>query len=214
MKKPVLMLIVGLLVGGLVSYLVVEARVKAAVGEIHATISMQEAELTSLLDLTYNNRTDEVVAKIVKGCTNDEQTRFDALLDALTGLSLAELNEAEELLTKCGDYTALKKVVMVTRLERELQIYQDQIALLKTIAPTTAPEDYHLETWQQLVALEKQRSESLQTFVLLQGEVIQGLKDGFTTESETIQDVTAKVIAERESYTVLRAEIDRLRESL
>lgn len=176
-------------------------------------IIFQESTLKQLLRATDANETDEVASRIINGCSGGKQQRFDTLLNNLASLTNAELLEASDLIFTCGDILSSNKIYMVSLLERELQ----QLRFLYELQSEVVEEEYDqssLLLYEQLVALEGERAESLNNFVLIQNDIITQLLAGSVTESDDVQALSVKAQEEREIYAVLRAQIKDLHKQL
>ena len=69
-----------------------------------------------------------MVAKIISDCPN--RVKFETLLDTLATLKHNDLVRTQQLFESCGSFYSERKAVMVSRLERELDVLKDNIAFL------------------------------------------------------------------------------------
>lgn len=207
-----ILIALGLLAWG-VSYYVANTHQETRLA-LAARIAEQETTLVTLAELTDRNGSDSIVSNIIKNCSTEDRERFDELLNRLGSLRAAELQETETLFASCADVEANRKAIIVARMEREFSVYSDYVALHQTIDGRSESILYPIETWEQLIAFEKQRAALLSEQVQIQGVIITALQDGLPVGSKVISDslTTAREVVE--SFTVLDLQIDELRATL
>ena len=108
-------------------YFVVSAVVNERLADLQletkVLISDQETLMVSVAEITARNGADAVTENIIRDCSPTERIRFDELLGSLDrGLYRAELVELERLFGRCGNFFAQRKSVMVSRLQREVEL--------------------------------------------------------------------------------------------
>ena len=206
-------------VAGLVACVLLGASVyvQQAQRELSLTLQIRIAEqaqtLSTISELTHQNKADALAASILRDCSNDSRVRYETLLNQLATLPASDLQELEQLFEACGGFFAEQKAVMVARLNRELEVYTDYVQLLETIDNTTPLIDSRLMQWQQLVALESERSELMSEQVEVQRIIIDVLQAADIRNDEVeSQLVRAQQITQR--VTTINTEIESLRATL
>ena len=170
--------------------------------------------MRQIADQVYQNETETSLGDIIGNCSSAEQRQLDSYLDSLLDLGEGELASAGSLIRTCGSLDAKKKALMVDRFEQEFTFYKD---LIDMVSPELSAEEltaYQFTLWQQLLDLESQRSRLLGDFVSLQSDIVESLRAGASTESAELQQLTGEVQAKRESYSVLRSQVDEVRAQL
>lgn len=171
-------------------------------------IERQVALLEFLAVETDRNGADEVVASIITDCPRRGQ--FEELLGRLATLNRQELITAQQLFESCGGYYAERKAIMVSRLEREYEVLEDNVALLSLL-----DEDHELvdssAAWGELVAMERERSSLLAEQVLLQRDIINLLITGKNVLSSEMQVLTNRAQNVAELLSVTGTQIDAKR---
>jgi hypothetical protein len=147
---------------------------------LQSNIETQAALITELAVLTDRNGADEVTEMIISDCPR--RTEFENQLMTLNTATKKELLSTQQLFESCGAFYAERKALMVSRLEREFQSLQSNLALLKTIRDLT-PEEGSLANWRDLIKLEKTRSMLLSEQTAIQEEIISLLISGTNTQS-------------------------------
>ncbi|MDA8596748.1 hypothetical protein N9L26_00220 [Candidatus Pacebacteria bacterium] len=197
----------------LVSYFV-EQREREIVDGITLEVVKQQKTLTAISEVTDRNGADAVVEEIIKDCPSDNRLRFDTLLGNLANLNAAELAEVDVLFNACADYYAQRKAVMVARMEREFEVYQNLVELLAVVDDAITITDFKVKDWEQLVTLEKQRSNIFANQVRVQRDIIKALQRGMSVNSEEINLMLAEANNSNEEGVVINTQIDRLRLNL
>lgn len=174
-------------------------------------ITKQESVLYELAERTDRNEGDVVVNAIIKDCSVREE--FEELLNNIGELSRTELRTLESYYEGCASFYAERKAIMIARLEREVEVLEQYTAFFETVAPERLSK-FNLEAWQNLVALEKERSTGLNDQVRIQREVIEILLAGGVGVGESITALLQEAQSVGERLEVSGAQIDTLRESL
>lgn len=201
------------------SWIAIDVVIKEKLEDLESTIKLQVSEQESLLatiaETTARNGADEVTESVVKDCSVNERTEFDTLLGKLDrGLSNADLTKLERLYGRCGSFFAERKAVMVSRLEREFEVYEAYLTQLGTISDKNTLESYKLEDWRALVAEEKKQSELFTTLVGDQDRIIKTLLGGKTTDSPEIKEILTDVKATQELLLLANRQAADLRTEL
>lgn len=178
-------------------------------------ISEQKLLLFSLAEITKRGGADEVVAEVVVDCTVPERQRFDRLLESLSSsLSATELRELELLYNRCGSFFYDRRVVMTSRMEREIVLLAEFLDLLDTL--TTVPDLQHerLGDWQLLVESETTMNQHFGKLVRLQGDIIDALINNPAVDSPEIQAILSEVTDTRNLISVTASQSENLRQQL
>ena len=196
-----------------VSYFVDE-REKDIVAGITLEIVEQEKTLSNIAEITDRNGADAVVESIIRDCSGVSRERFDTLLNRLGSLNAAELEETESLFDACARFFSSRKAVMVSRMDREFEVYADLIRLLDIVGNPVEMSKFKLAEWQQLVDLEKKRSSLFESQVTIQHDIIKALQKGELTSSENITKMLSDAQNVTEEAGVINQQIDTLRGTL
>jgi hypothetical protein len=190
-------------------------RIESLSETLRAQIENQEALLMTTAELTARNGADEVTESIVRDCPTKERTQFDRLLGQLnTGLNASELREVERLFWLCGGFTAERKLMMVARLSREIEVYENYVAQLKAITSESAVEVYPVNDWKQLAADEKKQGQLFNELVNLQGKIISTLLEGRNINSDEIVAILTEVKEKQEALLVANKQAGELRSKI
>ncbi|MAZ30310.1 hypothetical protein CL655_03440 [bacterium] len=157
--------------------LYIEQSQRTTVLTLERAIAKQEQRLTTLAELTAQNRADAVAEVIIRDCSPDSRRQFEQLLNNLANLTATELDDISRLFDACGGFFAERKAVIVARLEREFEVYNEYVSLLTALEPAAVSE-YPVLTWQSLVDFERERGDLLSEQVDIQGEIIVILQTG------------------------------------
>jgi hypothetical protein len=177
-------------------------------------IAQQETKLAAIAELTGRDGADAVVEEIIKDCSIENRQRFDTLLSRLAELNAVELIEVEQLFNSCGNFYAERKAVMVTRLEREYEVYLDFIDVLSLVDEEESKVTYDVEGWGKLVEQEKKRSELSTSLVLIQGKIIDSLRKKTPISSDQMQLLLVEGKETKDALIKISSEIDDLREKV
>lgn len=177
-------------------------------------IAEQETKLAAIAELTGRDGADAVVEEIIKDCSTANRERFDNLLGLLSELDQTELLEVEQLFDSCGNFYAERKAVMVTRLEREYEVYLDFIDILTLIDEEASRVTYDIQGWGNLVALEKKRSVLSRDLVSIQGAIIDALRKKIPLSSDEMQLLLVDGKETKDALMQVSTEIDDLRQEV
>lgn len=176
-----------------------------------ANIRAQQAELVRLAELTDRNGADALVEEIVSDCTN--RTEFEQLLVSLGTLNQRDLLKTQQLFASCGDFFAVRKGFMVSRLAREHEVLDEYVAILLSLH-----EEPRLLTlsrdWKTLVSLERDRSNFLSEQVVLQEQIITEFIKGARLNSAPVAERLNRALDISEQLQVLDQQIDAVRADL
>lgn len=173
-----------------ISAFIVYLRLGSVRDQVTLQITEQQTLLIALSETTARNGADSVTESIVKDCDVKERADFDDLLGGLDkGLSRAELLKLENLLGSCGSFYAERKALMVSRLDRELEVYVAHVEQLKTLTTIDSVSSYDVDGWLRLVEQEKEQSELFTSLVTQQNLIIETLISGTRTDSEEMKAI-------------------------
>lgn len=213
-KNIVLLLLGAVVMYGSVTYLV-DSRFREIESSTKERIASQESLLTAIAETTARNGADAVTESIVKDCVTSERVRFDDLLGKLnSGLDTAQLIELERLFGRCGSFFSERKSVMVTRLSREITIYEEYVQQLGVILNQNLLEEYAVNEWNELADFEQQRSDLFAELVTLQDNIITQLLAGSTIESPEITEILLKVNSVQDSLVIVNSRTSDVRSRL
>lgn len=174
-------------------------------------IEQQENTMATIANLTNSDGADSTVEIIVKDCSIENRERFDTLLGNLAQLRGQELIEVEQLFNACGDFFALRKAVMVARLEREYEVYKDFIEILSLVDSKAKLVTYDVEKWGLLVELSKKQSLMSTKLVDIQGEIIRALKQNSSVSSDELQSLLVEGQKTRDTLFEISTQIGAVR---
>jgi hypothetical protein len=177
-------------------------------------IAEQETTLASLSELIGRDGADSVVSDIIQDCSPQNRERFDLLLGRLSTLQGQELREVEQLFNACANFYPERKAVMVARFEREYEVYMDLIDILTRVDNDAPYLTYQTTQWEQLVRLEKERSDLSTRLVDVQGTIIRALIEGTAVSSEQMQQLLGQGQEIKDSLVFTSMQIDELRASI
>jgi hypothetical protein len=177
-------------------------------------IAEQEKRLASIAEVTGRDGADAVVEKIIQDCSADKRARFDTQLSKLPTLKGVELVDVEQLFSTCGNFFAQRKAVMVSRLEREYEMYLDFLEVLALVDSKDAILEYDAERWGVLVKKEVERSALSTKLVEIQGEIINNLKANVSVTSDAMQATLVEGQKTKEALLSISSEIYTLRQSI
>ena len=213
--KTALLILLGIAVVYFSSIVATSFRVSHIEDVTRSQIQKQFLLLSDIARITTDNNADEITNAIIKDCSGGERDRFYHLLSDLNnGLARQELLELDNLFGRCADYHAVRKSVMVIRMEREIAVYKDLIDILTAIDPSDDNEQYTLSTWSELVAAEREQSELYARLVNLQGQIIMALLAGRARDSDQITEILDEVTGVQESLNEARVRSLAIRKEL
>jgi hypothetical protein len=207
---------VGLAVAvGLVTNVIVSERLEDLENEILVQQEKQRGVMSVIAETTARNGADDATEAIVQDCPGNERIRFDELLGRLDqGLSRSELVELDRLFAGCGSFFAERKAVMVSRLEREYDLYVAYTEQLEAITGEGQKEAARVDEWGELVRHEKAQNEHFGALVRLQQEIITTLLNGRDAGSEEIVSILTDVREARENLALASTQAGRVRGEL
>jgi hypothetical protein len=173
--------------------------------------NVREAQmsLAQLAEMTDRNDGDALTNKIISDCPR--RPEFEDLLNRLGSVSGKELLHAQQLFESCGSFYAERKALMVAELEREYEALDSSLSLLSDIRDLT-PEEVSLQKWQNLIELERKRSDFLSEQTQIQADIIALLIQG--KKQTELQELVRQAQNVGQSLSVTDAQIDELRLSL
>lgn len=174
-------------------------------------IAEQETKLATIAEITDGDTADATVAAIIKDCSLENRGRFDELLARLSELNATELKDIEQLFNACGNFFAVQKAVMVTRLQHEYDFYVDLIEILTLVDKKADTIVYNHEGWKRLVDLETKRSVLSTHLVNIQGDIIRALISKVTIASDDMQELLVSGQKTKDDLFLISTEIDDLR---
>jgi len=174
-------------------------------------IAEQETKLATIAEITDGDKADATVAAIIKDCSLENRGRFDELLARLSELNATELKDIEQLFNACGNFFAVQKAVMVTRLQHEYDVYVDLIEILTLVDKKADTIVYNHEGWKRLVDLETKRSVLSTHLVNIQGDIIRALISKVTIASDDMQELLVSGQKTKDDLFLISTEIDDLR---
>lgn len=204
---------------GVAVYLFMTARINEKVEDLSSGLQVQIAEqnktISAIAEVTARNGADAVTESIIKDCTPADRGRFDELLGSLdSGLNWNQLAELERLFGRCGSFFAERKSVMVSRLTREVEVYETYVSQLQTLTSESNVVEYNVAKWQELAEAEKKQSELFSKTVIQQDNIISALLDGKRVDSEEIVTILNEVRETQETLLVANKQASVLRSEL
>lgn len=182
---------------------------KQTLDKINSAIINQELVLAKISDLTRTNGADAVTEKIIPDCGPNERQRFDNLLGSLsTSIKNSELTELNNLFYLCGSFYSDRKAVMAARLSREVEIFDEYLALKTALENKTTQENTKLVAWQELAADEVKTAEYFNALVALQGKIITDLLLGKKADSPEVVATLTEVSNVRGQMLLLSKQIE------
>jgi len=194
--------------------LYVHAQQAEYVAMMKLLVSEQETTLVSIAEVTDRNGADATVAAIVKDCDTEDRQRFDELLGLLGELNRIELIEVDQLFGACGNFYAERKALMIARLNREFEVYEDYVALLDIVDSRSDGVLYPVAKWSELAVLETQRSVLSSELVTIQKDIILALLEGVSIQSEQMLSEVTKAQEAKDTLSYTGVRIDTLREDI
>lgn len=197
----------------------INSRVTTALYETENTvrgqIAIQTDRVRTIADLTKQNLGDDFTKSLVKDCSGENRIQFERLLDKLSlDITRPELTQLDSLFYECARYTAEVKNIMVARLAQEVSIYTQHKQLLEKLQVRDEKVSNEIELWQQISDKEKEFAVLYAELVHLQREIIKILLAGKAKDSSEIKTTLTKVTEVKNSMTVLRTQIDNMRNEI
>lgn len=211
--------LISALVGVVVLYslvtLIVHNRLNTLEQETRLRIADQQSTLIAIAETTARNGADTVTESIVKDCSVDERSEFDTLLGKLdAGLSQSQLTTLERLFGRCGPFFSERKSVMVSRLVREIEVYESYVSLLSTVTGEELSKPFNVPNWQALAAEEQKQSALFAELVSVQDKIITMLLSGSVSNSTDMQAVLQRAHEIQETLIVAGKQTATLRAEL
>lgn len=178
------------------------------VSNLQDHLKHQTGILWELAVVTDRNGADDVISKIVADCPR--RAEYESLLNELGTLSKKELVTVQNLNESCGSFFAERKALMVSKLDRELEIANEYAELLNTVDNKSLG-SYKLDTWKDLISKEETRSSLLSDQTKIQLKIITLLISGATTSSKEVRGLVQEAQEIGELLNVQDHEIDTLR---
>ena len=145
-------------------------------------IASSRSTLTSLTTLTSRNDADEEIKGILKDCPM--RGEYETMLSHLNSLSAFQMQQAVGLYDACGDFYALRKRLMVTKVQSALESMTVFIDMYKEYTHSSRYDSY-LATWKPILAMEIERKELLSEQTVLQGDIMRNLAKGTVSQVQT-----------------------------
>ena len=171
-------------------------------------IQEQKETLSNLLEITDRNGADPLTENIIQDCKR--RSEFELYLDKLGSLSRKDLITTQQLFESCGDFYAMRKALMVSRLEREYEILKDNVTLQSLFSHADTFGDM-TSRFGKLIELEKNRSSLLSDQTNIQAEIISLLFDGGTSAHSRLASLLKEAQEISQLLNVLGTQIDELR---
>lgn len=211
--------VVVLLLGVVVMYLIVTSLVSNRFKEIELNTRVQMADqgvvLATISEITARNGADTITESIVKDCNISERNQFDNLLGQLNNnLPHSQLVELERLFGRCGSFYSERKSVMVERLAREIEVYEDYVNILSVILGEDVSSDFKISEWEALAIEERKQGELFAKLVQLQDKIINTLLEGKNASSPEIVEILHEVREVQETLLVTRKQASDMRSGL
>lgn len=178
---------------------------------IHTQLESQEKYMLALAVTTDRNGADAVIQETISDCARRDE--YETLLGRLATLNKQELITVQNLFENCGNFFAERKALMVSKLEREIEIYTHTIELLETLRSNPSAIARHDE-WKQLIEHEKTRSALLTEQFTIQKKIITLLISGMSAQSTGVYTLVQDAQKVNELLIFNDTAIDILRESL
>jgi hypothetical protein len=178
-------------------------------------ISQQQSILATIAETTARNGADSVTEQIVKDCSLSERLTFDTLLGDLdSGLTQVQLIELERLFGRCGGFYSERKSVMVSRLAREIEVYETYVNQLGTVLDTDVAEEFHIAQWNKLAQEEQKQSKLFFQLVNKQDQIITTLLSGKSANSTEIEEILREVNEIQGTLVVTNTQVANVRSEL
>jgi predicted DNA-binding transcriptional regulator len=178
-------------------------------------ISEQQAVLATIAETTARNGADSITEQIIKDCSLSERSTFDTLLGSLdNGLTQTELVELERLFGRCGGFYSERKSVMVSRLAREIEVYETYVEHLETLLDADVANEFQISLWNKLAEEEQKQSELFSQLVIKQDQIISTLLDGKSASSEEIEQILREVNEIQGTLVVTNKQVAKVRAEL
>ena len=195
--------------------IVVSERLESYQSTVQLQIADQTALLTAIAERTARNGADTITESIVQDCEIEQRVRFNDLLGRLdVGLTRSELQEVDQLFAACANIQAQRKAVMVSRLNREIEVLDSYVAQLNSLVAFDQSDTYQLDVWNKLAEHEAVQSKSLKELVVAQKAIIDTLLAGGSADSPEMLTILAGVRETQEALLLATTQATNVRASL
>ncbi len=215
-KSENFIIVAGLLILSiLLGMYIASERVDSFTSASRVQVAEQEAVLNTIAETIARNGADSVTESVIRDCPMSERMRFDSLLGRLdSGLAQAELRELDVLFRSCASFYSDRKSLMSARFNREIEAYEEQVALLNTLTAGDEFEKAKVEQWRALATEEQKQSELFAELVLAQKNIIDALIAGKSASSEEILSILTNVNETREALAFSRLQAEQIRNTV
>ncbi|MCA9363013.1 hypothetical protein KC851_01715 [Candidatus Kaiserbacteria bacterium] len=219
-KNRTIKIIVLIAVIFLTGYVAVNATVNTRLAklqnEIDKQMTEQRAVIASLIDDTTSNKVVKTGNIIIRDCTLTERVEYESLMSRLNdGLSQSDLTELDNLLGRCGSYQHEQKLLLLAKLEREIDIYENQLDQMVTVVGNQeVVNDYDLALLRDYINSEKDKAGLAGELVKKQDGIIKALRAGNAPNSPEINTILQEVTEIKETLNVMNLQTEGLREQL
>ena len=178
---------------------------------IESNLQAQHIRLLVLAEQTDQNSGDATLTITEDDC--DERAQFDSFVNRLTSLEQKELVTMQQLFERCGDVYAERKKFMVSRLQRELEVFLDYNILLHSYIENKRY-DHEVVAWTSIVALEQKRSDLLAEQAETQRKITSALLRGVRLNSSEMNELIFRAEDISELLSEFDKQIDEVRLSV
>lgn len=170
-------------------------------------IAAQETLMKDMVQMVQRSDGDPAVLRALPSCSSNEQSTYESLLGGLDkDLSADQLQTLTELFNKCGDYDALQRSVMVSRLDQEVRHYRQLVEIAGELQVVDDSVAAKLKNWEDIIDVETRQRDYFFQLVRLQGDIIAAIRNGSSRESDEIVGLLNRVNQIRGQMDVLRTE--------
>lgn len=211
MHVQIALTLVGIVVVLVSSIATIHYHEREMVAHITKYLDERKTNMLALARTTDSNGANETVGSVISDCSRRDE--YEKLLMHLGSLNKVDLVKVQGLFESCGSFYAERKALMVMELVQELESYTELVTLLGTIDQKRSSA-YTLDTWNELVGLEKDRSTILHDQTTIQERIITLLISGENAQSKEVQTLVQEAQELAQLLTVHDHQIDALRDSL
>jgi hypothetical protein len=215
-SKNAIVLILGALVMYLVSTSLVESRFRDIENSTRAHIAEQESLMIAIAEASSRNGADTVIELNVRDCSIFERSSLDNLLDQLNnGLNNTKLVELERLFGRCGSFFSDRKSMISSRLNREIEVYDDYVDQLSLIlGEDSIDSEFKVNEWSEFAEIETKTSALFAELVVIQDTIITSLLDGKSPNSDEILTISQDAVEISETISVTTQQAAKIRTEL
>jgi hypothetical protein len=181
------------------------------VNAIDALVTEREASLHAYADHLISNTAPEEIRGFGEQCTATEQAELDQNLDSLATLSDEQLHTTQFLLFRCAYYYPHQQSLLARLLEESFDSYSTLVHAHDESTFLVSSPVPKIPVWQEIVLLERTRTQNLVDLVDIQMQIISLLIDGQPGTSEEIQSLRDSSITMRREMVSLRSKTQELR---